>query len=378
MRMMLVVAALVAGCGGGAVEVEGPFTGAARRFFVSSVALPMQRSDFGADLNGDGRPDNQFGNLAGEIGIAMGTQEHGDEIVAADSTPMVLEIVSDDPALLDDATVGVRFLGAEGAPGDQVGASLHSGVLRSNRVSLRHAEAATVRVPLFADADMSAVWLDRYQIDLTANGTGGFVGRINGTIPPADVVADLFPAFDQMLRNHPRSTFIHLFDLDRDGKITVDELRQSRLIQSLTAPDVEVGVPANTNKDRFSFGVSLTLVPCADEACTHARPAPSCFDRVRNGDERDVDCGGSCGPCSGGAACVHDADCAPLACDGGTCRAPSCFDGLRNGFEVDIDCGPGCAPCQEGAHCYDDRDCQSGACGRTVVLGPLVCVPKAQ
>jgi hypothetical protein len=48
----------------------------------------------------------------------------------------------------------------------------------------------------------------------------------------------------------------------------------------------------------------------------------SCFDGIKNGDETDVDCGGTCNPC------------------------PTCDDGIKNGDETGIDCGGSlCEPC---------------------------------
>lgn len=48
-----------------------------------------------------------------------------------------------------------------------------------------------------------------------------------------------------------------------------------------------------------------------------AAPSTSCNDRVRNGGESDVDCGGGreCPACGGGRACNEDKDCASGACD---------------------------------------------------------------
>src|SRR5689334_17611643 len=36
---------------------------------------------------------------------------------------------------------------------------------------------------------------------------------------------------------------------------------------------------------------------------------PQCDDRIRNGDETDIDCGGACGKCDIGASCSKDTDC---------------------------------------------------------------------
>jgi len=46
------------------------------------------------------------------------------------------------------------------------------------------------------------------------------------------------------------------------------------------------------------------LVPrdCPSGVCARGLcAAPSCSDCVRNGDETEVDCGGSCGPCDAGS-----------------------------------------------------------------------------
>lgn len=49
---------------------------------------------------------------------------------------------------------------------------------------------------------------------------------------------------------------------------------------------------------------------------------PTCDDRKKNGDETDVDCGGSdCGSCAEGKRCVLNADCTKGSCDAGSCDA---------------------------------------------------------
>jgi hypothetical protein len=50
----------------------------------------------------------------------------------------------------------------------------------------------------------------------------------------------------------------------------------------------------------------------------------SCNDGIQNGDETDIDCGGSCDPC------------------------PTCDDGIQNGDETGVDCGGSCDACFTG------------------------------
>jgi len=45
----------------------------------------------------------------------------------------------------------------------------------------------------------------------------------------------------------------------------------------------------------------------------------TCGDAKKDGDETDVDCGGSCAPCNDGRACVLESDCASQRCSAGVC-----------------------------------------------------------
>src|SRR5581483_8926401 len=67
----------------------------------------------------------------------------------------------------------------------------------------------------------------------------------------------------------------------------------------------------------------------------------SCTDNTRNGDETDIDCGGSCGRCGVGKTCQLNADCASGAC---------------NGSHI-------CVECSTAANCPgQDTECSTRAC----------------
>ena len=98
---------------------------------------------------------------------------------------------------------------------------------------------------------------------------------------------------------------------------------------------------------------------------------PRCsHDGVKNGSETDVDCGGGCGPCEDGRACVQAEDCESLVCGGSLCKAPTCTDGVQNGGEIGVDCmanigiKAGCYPCSAGTPCAETEpeQCLSGVC----------------
>jgi hypothetical protein len=98
---------------------------------------------------------------------------------------------------------------------------------------------------------------------------------------------------------------------------------------------------------------------------TRRRPsplAPSCTDRVKNGSETGVDCGGpTCPRCADGLGCARRNDCASFVCTGGTCAA--C--GARGAL-----CGPdadGSCSCEQPAAggptgCYQENDIQANNC----------------
>ena len=102
---------------------------------------------------------------------------------------------------------------------------------------------------------------------------------------------------------------------------------------------------------------------CASGVCRASTcQAPACSDGTTNGDESDADCGGSCPACPEGARCTSNDDCESRVCQDETCGAASCVDGVLNGRETDVDCGGGeCLPCTTG-RCTTPDDCESGIC----------------
>lgn len=75
-----------------------------------------------------------------------------------------------------------------------------------------------------------------------------------------------------------------------------------------------------------------------------------CTDGIHNGDEEDIDCGGSsCAPCPACSDGIQNGDEEGIDCGGSHCTpcVPTCDDGIMNGDEEGIDCGGSCAnPCK--------------------------------
>jgi len=121
-----------------------------------------------------------------------------------------------------------------------------------------------------------------------------------------------------------------------------------------------------------------SAIDCVDEVCdTNANPpvcvAGSCADQVQNGDETDVDCGGSCSDkCQETKSCIVDGDCVSAHCSGGVCVTVSCLDTQLNGDETDVDCGGSCQKCADGLLCKVAADCSSLHCADAG--GSLKCI----
>jgi hypothetical protein len=111
--------------------------------------------------------------------------------------------------------------------------------------------------------------------------------------------------------------------------------------------------------------------------CTGGKcAAPRCDDKVGNGAESDVDCGGTCTACSPGARCKTGSDCTSRSCAGNTCRAADCTDGIKNGAETGTDCGGGACPkCGVGGPCSAASDCTTGVCA-TTCQAPTAATPS--
>ncbi|MAC25064.1 MAG: hypothetical protein CMN29_28555 [Sandaracinus sp.] len=96
---------------------------------------------------------------------------------------------------------------------------------------------------------------------------------------------------------------------------------------------------------------------CVDGFCRTA----ACTNEMLDMGEVDVDCGGECPGCPDGTACTLAEDCLSERCDMGTCT--SCEDDTLNGDETDVDCGGSlCRRCFGGEACVEGSDCTSGLC----------------
>jgi hypothetical protein len=345
--------------------VIGPFTGTTHRYVVDRIELPRtntQARETADDLDGNGRVDNALGMVISTItSQGIGT-EHGPDMIASGALASSFEITADD--LANDDTVSVLYRGNDLSGGVAVGGRIENGAFRSNRSATTLVPGhAFARLPVFADADPSEIAIDDMEIDLAPDGHGGFDAIVRGSVDPEAAVHEAYRNSMQMLAADPDGHFyfMALLDKSHDWEVTETEFKTNSLITSLFSPDLEV----DGKEALLSIGFRLHLSPCDAGTGVSSAPADTCHDRVRDGDESDVDCGGTCGACPAGASCAANTDCDSQQCDGTAhCAAASCGNGVRDGFETDVDCGSNCgATCTQGERCHA-YDCAPGlTCG---------------
>ena len=108
-------------------------------------------------------------------------------------------------------------------------------------------------------------------------------------------------------------------------------------------------------------GTGTDTDPASASATMTATGGDGCSDGVQNGDETDVDCGGSCGAtCESGEMCVVDGDCVSMACGGGVCVDAMCAVTMDdNGCQACIktNCCDGVIDCLADPKCTCWLDC---------------------
>ncbi len=65
---------------------------------------------------------------------------------------------------------------------------------------------------------------------------------------------------------------------------------------------------------------------------------PNCIDGIKNGDETDIDCGGTCPPCKYGKHCLINSDCESNYCENNICKIIGCADNDNDNHQ-DMKCG---------------------------------------
>ncbi|MBA3460492.1 MAG: hypothetical protein H0T46_11055 [Deltaproteobacteria bacterium] len=347
-------------------DVTDPYVGPITRYVVDRFDLPTTSTkarELGDDLDGDQTRDNQLGLTFTTLSSFGNLTTHAPDMIASGALASIVQIQADERS---GSPARVWFYGAEGDEAVAVGGRIADGKFTSNRTrSTWVPGTARLRLPVFVDSDPVEIELHGVQIDLTPDGKGGYDGVINGGVREADALRIAYDGIMEMLYANPQDhrTFWYIVDRNHDGTIGFEETTTGgALLESLIASDLEIRLRDGTREPMVSLGFGFHISPCPSGQCAPATIADRCHDRILDGTETDIDCGGDCMPCGDRERCSAPEDCFSGSCAGGQCAAASCSDGRLDGFEADIDCGGGCGSCASGRTCDFAHDCTSGMC----------------
>ena len=341
MRSVSILLAVLAACSSAPSSPPPPITGTVHHFVIDGFTFPMSNSDaraLGDDLNGDGTIDNELGMVTDSLAGQADLNANISDIIGAGVIASTVDVIYDDGTT--DPVAGVSIYGFRGAAATQIRGKLASGAFASDRTAKTDSPGtAVLRLPVLADADPIQAELDDIELDLAPDAAGGYEATVRGGLPAEQLLAATEPAVLQMANSNPEA-HTGIAWVCTGGTATGTDLLTdcTGLLQGLLAPDLTLG-----GADVVSAGFRFHMTPCPSGSCTPPAPRDSCHDRILDGDETAVDCGGTCSlRCAGGLGCKTGSDCETGFCDGGTCRMATCHDGIRDGFETAVDGGGIC------------------------------------
>ena len=187
----------------------------------------------------------------------------------------------------------------------------------------------------------------------------------------------------------PASTAVVTDGTASDDRSHVRRVRQRHVQHDHQRRGLHAGQPVRRRSDPVQPGTAVLprrrlRVQRLRLAVLDVRVADPCDDRHRDGNESDVDCGGGvCPPCPAEPPvwhCNQDSDCQGELCHlvpnpvARFCTSSTCADARIDGDESDVDCGGSvCDACVRGQHCNSNFDCEGTTCTDGICGGECVC-----
>ena len=292
-------------------------------FAIKEVLLPTQRSDLAIDLNGDGLPDNQFGNLIGGLEFqGLDVQNSVDQSVTRGSLSLLLQLHYSDAAFANDSTPYVEIFVGKGFEGtlDDGGVgctgcpdfsgkgtftidaaqplSMFRGRIADGKfasespVTTRIPQFQALRLALFPGAPPVSLFINGAHLQFTIGGDGTLSGgQLHGSIKNSDVQGVIVPQLAAALSKAigadacagaESQRLAGLFDTGNctnadgtkakagDCRLDPCEIAGNPIFQQQLQPDVQIYSdaastvyapnPKNTMRDSLSLGIGFTAV----------------------------------------------------------------------------------------------------------------------
>jgi len=287
-------AVALVGCGGGGggevTKVDGTNSS---KYASSSITLPKNSTTLAFDLDGDGTPDNKLGAIiSGLAAVNLMPQDGADKAVMDGSLVLLMEEVSTDATQQSASNAGTKLSVANAAASPpkydgsdtftinsststaQFYGNIAAGTYTSNDpATTKNPVVLTIELPLVAGQMALSIPVTAGRITYKADASGHVTGgQINGALKKTDVDMTVLPAVASLITKQVMdpnaSSAIKMFDINMDGTVTVDELKQNTLISNFLAPDIQLfdaagnyaPNPAKTMKDSLSLGLGFTAV----------------------------------------------------------------------------------------------------------------------
>jgi hypothetical protein len=285
---------------------------------ASEIMLPLMRTDYAIDLNGDGKLDNQLQALVAVL-KSQGTDANKqiqNGILNGDQV-LLVEQMSNDSTYTSDACSAVNVYTGKAHPmpnlmgggsftiDSTVPAGNFTGTIAMSEFTSVLPENQATPVTLTLDLVMFpmrilSLPLIGAHVSVTRDTLGNVSGQIQGAIKKDDVQKTILPTFaaqvqEQVMNNpnDPNSQSLLKFfddggnpDADascgtacknsdgscakaNDGKIDICEVTSNGVVQNVMQSDVQMFTddgsmykpnPANTHKDSMSLGISFKAV----------------------------------------------------------------------------------------------------------------------
>jgi hypothetical protein len=292
------------------------------KYVANAVMVPGSRSDYAMDVNGDGRADNQLGNIIGALEAQNLKVQDGvtAAVTAGDLIVLVSETSTDATYQSDGCATAQMNVGQMQAMPDFSGnghfvidttqmAGTFNGPIKAGKFSsappatTKHPVSIDIKLPLVAGSAPIPLSVIGAHLQFTRGADGKVTGgQLNGAIKNEVVQMNIIPGVAKLLTDRvtadPTSStnmqILSLFDTggkadaacgatcknpaygDRAGMCAVAgdkiidtcEVSTASLIQNVLAPDVQMFDSAgnyapnkdNTTKDSLSIGLGFTAV----------------------------------------------------------------------------------------------------------------------
>jgi hypothetical protein len=284
----------VVGCGDGdgggeVTKVEGTNS---TKYASSALTLPKNSMTYAFDLDGDGTPDNKLGAIiSGLAAVNLMPQDSANMAVTKGSLVLLMEETSSDPTQQDAKNTGLKLSLAQAAASPpkydgtdtftidgststaQFLGNIAAGTFTSNNPATTQTPVTlTIALPLVSGQAPLLIPVTAGRLTFKADASGKVTGgQLNGALKKEDVDAKVLPAVAALVtaqvQDPMASAAIKMFDINMDGTVTVDELKQNSLITNFLSPDIQLfegGVykpnPAKTTKDSLSLGLGFEAV----------------------------------------------------------------------------------------------------------------------